>query len=190
MKEEFKGAGASDFKQRYQGTYGWYVKSDKSLHLVKLSSIGERACTGVDAAGMEYRFVADAGNEFSFLPVEKGLYLVDDEVILVTRKPARQWKRGLCSENTVFTNLSTGRNQAVDFRTVASIFTKDVKAPEYKAGTDIVFRNYAAFVKDKVYVLELEVGTIKDKVITMSNGYFTQELSDIIRDFKLPLTIQ
>lgn len=122
MFEKFTSEDAHDFRQRYQGTYGWFKRKDKKL-LVKLTTVdsdgfGEKVVHFADKDGVPYTLRADSADEsvgFEFIPPKTLYHNTSDGVAyLLTRVPARQYLRGICDRNTRIRSVG-GNIVPIDF---------------------------------------------------------------------------
>lgn len=194
MKEEFKSDHWKDFSQRYQGTYGWYEREDKGKLLVYLAKVDEDNLTFQDESGFKYYARPDKDNYFTFIPVERGCYNFEtNEVVVVRRHPARQWKRGLCSENTIIQRLSDNQNLGVGFKVLDSIFTPkpNTALERFKAHRDcnVAFDRTLAHVNGKLYIYNNVIGEYKTGGFHLSNALFKQEVEDVVKRNNLNIMV-
>ena len=70
MFEKFLSANVESFRQRYEGTYGFYRDEKKKRLLVRLDSISPEECVFVNADGIDFRLRVDTSRDigFEFLP--------------------------------------------------------------------------------------------------------------------------
>lgn len=126
MFEKFTTVDAHDFRQRYQGTYGFFRRGD-FRQLAKLRTI-DGVVKFCDKDGIEYTLNPDSPNDvgFEFLPPKAGWHNTASGAWLVTRLAARQWLRGICSRNTSI-GTPHGHRALVDFPILADIYAHDTK---------------------------------------------------------------
>ncbi len=197
MKEEFKSDGWRDFAQRYQGTFGFYERENKARLLVQLVKVSETQLTFTDKTGLKYFANPDKGNVFSFIPVERGCYNYGADVVTCKRVPARQWKRGLCPENTNISSLREKRSLPVDFTTLEIMFpveegrssTQLANFKAYLAG-NVAFDNMFSLVENKLYLYDNLIGTYGMRTFTLTNHLFKQEVNDLVTRHQLPITVE
>lgn len=128
MFEKFTSQDAGDFRQRYQGTYGYFVNDGKRT-LTRLDRINANGTLStvefVDRDGLSYLLKPDTDKEgrgFEFLPPKSAYFNTQEgEPLLVSRVPARQYLRGICDRNTQITNLRD-MVEPVDFGVLIRIF--------------------------------------------------------------------
>lgn len=198
MIEEFTSKSWRDFSQRYRGTYGWYITESKKKILVRVAEVGENTVTFMDGNDFPYKGIADTGNVFEFIPVERGLYNLPSDLVLCHRKSERQWRRGLCRENTSIISQNTGRGLDITFELLSNLFNPQVPKEEYIQDFIDGERKYVAFdsifgvtSRQDVVAFDRIIGkySTKDKSITITEPLYSQEIRDIIRDLMLPITV-
>lgn len=196
MKEVFTSSGYSDFKQRYANTYGWYEKEDKSQILVNVASVDADRVVFRDDKGIDYFAYADFGNVFTFLPVQRGLYWYEGSIIYMSRLPARQYKRGICDNNTSIFDMHKQYAVAVDYHLLKTIFGKQENPSLEKFKTtytgDVLFNKTFAIIGEKVFLYNIVIGTYNTskKEITLENSLFQQELQDVMRINQLDIIVE
>lgn len=195
MIEEFKSNGWKDFQQRYQGVYGWFEKEDKSQLLVKLTVVTENELVFTDKNKLRFSAIADQGNKFSFLPVVRGLYNTERGVVYVSRIPAKQYRRGICQDNTSILDVATGAPLDVGFNMLEGIYgySQQPAITSFKrlGGGNAALDNTFAVVDNSVYVYNVKIGVYdapKAKFI-LSNKLFQQEMTDVCTRLQLPLLV-
>jgi hypothetical protein len=206
MLEKFMTNGANDYRQRYEGTFGFFQTDSKREVLVKLTrvvtDVDNPYIEFVDQNGFNYRLNADQDRGFTFIPPKSNWYNVEDGAVFVVRKPARQWTRGVCSRNTAIKFLKAGMtlNQAVDFPMLEQIFapkkqiTLEQAIKENKSfalSPDFV----ACFTTNSLLVAETYLGKfeIRDGVYYVSleeKDHWATEIADVFRrnGLKMELT--
>jgi len=197
MKEEFKAAGWRDFAQRYQGTFGWFHTEKKERMLVQLVEVNESSLMFQAKDGMKYFANPDKGNVFEFIPVTKGVYQLGKDVVFVTRKPARQWKRGLCLENTYLYNLVSGEQLMVDFSSVTAVFggSDGVMLEAFKKDMSpnyVALDNIFSVVANKLMLYNNRVGVLDraKRQVTMDSPLFKQEVQDLFRSLLMEVFVE
>lgn len=193
MREEFTSGGARDFQQRYQGTYGWYSNEGKRL-LVSLDHVGNGVVVFTGPNKEKYSANADQGIGFEFLPVERGLHNVDDDMFYMQRKVAKMYKRGICPENTQLYSFSMRDYMRIQHNTLEKVFVPpkvEVEVARWAEGkrTNVAFSNQFGVYDNKVYLYNQEIGTVDKKKFTVQK-LFAQEIKDIVRDFGLSYTVE
>lgn len=101
MRDTFNSDNIRDFEQRYVDTYGWLYREDGQRNFVYVKSHDDDAVYFSAGRGPQFSVLIDSGLEFEFIPVDRGWYASNDgHLYYLTRKPARQWRRGISHTNT------------------------------------------------------------------------------------------
>lgn len=203
-----------DFSQRYKDTYGFLLGESAKKVLVRVDNVSEDSVRFVDDSGHEYFARVDAGVQFEFIPVDMGAYNVRKGVLLVNRQPARQWKRGICRNNTSIRQVQIYNHskgvvvdfvaQKLDFNLLSEIVWKpypvDKAIDEFfvsKSRDDLALEKRFVFSKSGVVLLhDVKVGDFKDFsdkfTITVSNiePIVQQEVYDACRRNGIALTME
>ena len=198
MKDSLTSNNYQDFRQRYEGTFGFLIKpNDHKKLLVQLVSVNSEQVDFLDKNGHYYNVVCDSGVPFEFIPVDRRVVnLQRGRTVFACRKPARQWKRGVCADNTVFVNIETGKTLSVGFDLIESVYSQDETSyvdyyQQYKSG-----KRFSVALSDKfcvfdgnLFLYNTKVGSLKDDVAKVST-LFRQELSDVCKRNNLPITVE
>jgi hypothetical protein len=191
MLEKFQSANSRDFRQRYEGTFGYFTNPvTKSKKLVKLTGVGDTSVSFTDKEGVKYEAVADRDLEFEFIPLERKLFLSGGHLMYVERKPARQWSRGVCDNNTRITNLSTNIPVAVNFdriqrsmEPVPDLYTQMQKIKN-KSAKSVLFNSFLGVHNDTLFLYGQAIGEadLETKTLKIREPLFLQEVLDSVRD--------
>lgn len=194
MREKFTTLNGPDFRQRYNETYGFFIKDSGEKILVQVF-VGNKHLTFVNSEGFEYRINPDTPNEFEFIPVSRGWYDIGENIHFLTRRPERQWRRGICVDNTSAFYVRNGRMFRFDLDTQTlekilqhAVDHKTSVASYEKQGHAALSKNFA-IVANKVWFESIPVGTIKKNNIMLSNDLILQELTDLIKRNNYPFTV-
>lgn len=186
MFEKFTGPDAQDFRQRYEGTYGFFIKGDQRI-LVRLDSINTEDVKQVsfsDKDGIKYKLRADSDDDsvgFEFLPPKNSYHNTLEGTYLLKRIPTRQYSRGICDRNTSIQTVS-GRVVPVDFKYLHQLFGKNpspkemlalVQSPAWKFERSIALSSQFAIQLDnsRLYCFSLRIGEValtKDNVVAIT----------------------
>lgn len=193
MREEFTRNGAGDFSRRYQGTYGYFLSGEGKKVMVQVDQVGEEQVHFTDKNKNPYTANADRGNVFEFIPVERGLYDCAADMIYVDRRPARQWKRGICNENTYLYSFSSGDNVSVVFNRLEAVFGGDksnnLQDWLNKKRTGVAFNRQFGVWNGLLYLYNRVIGKIVKDVFKV-DPIFVQEMKDIVRDLELKFKVE
>lgn len=195
--EKFMATNAGDFRQRYEGTYGWYIAKDKRV-LVSILAVGEGVLQFIDRNSIKYTLNRDSTEDigFSFLAPKMQWHNTKDfGPVLVQRIPQKQYRRGICSNNTRITNKD-GVNLGVNFHTLAAVFENI--SPVSEASKKLSFALSPQFMVDtdkgvlKCYASRIgQVTKSKDLFVTeLSIKHLSQEVGDSFRRANLEVVLK
>lgn len=199
MKEAFTSIGSRDFRQRYEGTYGFYNTDSGEKRLVLLNSINEREVRFSDAARQEYVALADGGTEFEFIAPVKKLFAAADTILYISRRVARQFQRGVSLANTRIVNLATNSEVSITFtRLVQAYESEPVNVPlrvtMYRADKrdTVLLSDMLAIVGTQLYLYGEPIGEVnkEEKKFILSEDLFRQEVIDVINANQLSFTVE
>jgi len=198
MIEEFKSEGWRDFSQRYKDTYGWYLTDTGRKVLVQLVDVNDTTLKFAGKEGQTYTAIADKGNCFEFLPLERAVHNTPTHVYYCSRVPARQWRRGVHQANTSITNLLGGGwagGEKLSFDLLEQIFQENNPTDyiqSFLSGdrVGLALNSMFAMGKNRVYLYNRVIGEYKNRSITLSNHLFSQEINDLVRDLALPYKVE
>lgn len=188
------GRNLADFKQRYQGVVGWLRQPNSQEKVaVFVSNVNSSKVTFKDASDAEYYANVDAGVQFEFIPTQRAWYNTKDATYLVQRVPARQWKRGICSENTSFQKLTGDVLMIPDeawttiaFKVMSTVLNVKELVPAYLMGqrSSVALSKHFAIGGSSLYFINLKIGEVNRNkgTITLSPRYemVRQELTDVL----------
>lgn len=188
MKETFQSMWAGDFRQRYQGSFGFYKTDSGKQLLVLMTNVADNVAMFVDDKKAVYRAYADEGVEFEFIPVKKRLFVQDDRLMLILRRPARMWARGVNEANTTIRYVPGGTTQLNFERVKAALVDEPPPFLE-------MFRNWTEkkrkslllsdqFGMDAVtlFLYGEPIGEFKEltKELVVKTPLFQQEVKDVL----------
>jgi hypothetical protein len=202
MKEEVTRQGSRDFRQRYEGTYGFYTTEEGSKLLVVIDSVNEEEVKFRDSKRLSYTALSDRGLSFEFLSPVKRLFAIGDMVYLIERRPARQFQRGVSANNTRIYKLDTMAPVPINFNNLAAAFDEDTEV-RYKLQLvrmekglrkTLLLSDMLAFVNGSVYLYKDVIGRLdlanKKVVLSKNMGMFRQEVLDAIRDTGINIVVE
>lgn len=167
MFEKFTSEGSQDFRQRYQGTFGFFNhKGKKTLTQLKEIHANGRASyvEFVDRDDLSYKLNPDSEADdtgFEFLPPKCAWYNTPKGVpLLVSRIPAKQYLRGICDRNTSITTIR-GSGMPVNFAQLIDIFEAKVSVAEaIKLKPIKDYSTHGGFALSPQFALSNHFGTI------------------------------
>ncbi len=197
MKAALSRFNAGDFRQRHAGTFG-FIQVNGKPKLVYVNSVDSDSASFSDSDGFRYSAKADGGFEFDFIPVERKWHNTPEGAILSLRYAARQWRRGICPDNTQLYEISHGRYTAVEvnFHTISKIYEtaaltiKEIQ-DRYNSSFSVALNHaFAVDSKNKVYLFDRVIGTrVKPNEVRLTMPIVTQELLDCFRDIGLNVAV-
>jgi hypothetical protein len=164
MFEKFLSADAEAFRQRYEGTYGFYRDEKHKRLLVKLNYIRDNVCSFVDAQEIEYKLYPDSKDDigFEFIPPESVYYNTTKGAMLVNRLAARQFSRGVNGKNIEIYgfdgNIQFGYK--VNFENLKLVYESNVTPAEAllaERGSLALSRQFA-LSRDCVFLFKEQIG--------------------------------
>lgn len=194
MKDTFTSDGSDDFRRRYEHTFGWIILRDVKT-FAEIREVSDSAVYFSLGSGRNFHINADKDIIFEFAPLNRAWYNtpVRDEVYLVERSPARQWKRGICSANTTMCDSSLNQIE-ITYEKLKLVY--DPISPYFMANDDITeYQNIAlsphfAVLKGSLYFYSDCIGKLHGNRIILSNAIVYQEIADLIRRNRLDLNVE
>lgn len=186
MLVSFDSSTRRDFAQRFAGVFGWYLTDENKEILVRIEEVGNNKLTFTDENNLEYTANADRDVKFKFIPVQKRVFMFEGSCFVSQRRPLRQYKRGMCSENTDFLLIPASIRSPVTFPIVKAYlnpqYTETISRykddPEYTIGA---LSPLFSVRVGSVYLYNVLIGKYdtKNKVVMLDDDLFQQELIDL-----------
>jgi len=211
MFEKFMSVEANDFRQRYQGTYGYFTHKGKRTltRLDKIQADGRSSFVEFsDRDGLKYLLHPDSEDNdtgFEFLPPKSAYFNTKEGVpLLVTRVPARQYLRGICDRNTQITDMRNNLRE-VGFETLTKLFEDKTDAQRAMAAAIVSDSSGRGVAISPSFAVSFALGSIKCFNQTIGQcqfdkGLFTisldsqelwgQEITDAFRRAKLNMILK
>ena len=187
MKAQFTSDGSRDFRQRYEGTFGFHTTESKKRLLVRIISVNEEEMKFEDKGRSEYVAYSDHGTEFEFLSPVKRMFDHRGKLSLIFRRPARQYQRGISQANTQILTISTGAVLAPTFQNLTCAFADEgfngakFKLWEKGERDEIVLSPMLGVAGKRVFLYNVDIGTVEERTFKVA-GLFLQEVKDCVRD--------
>lgn len=192
-----------DFKQRYQGVLGWYIPEEgKSKLLVRVTSVNNERVTFSDKNGGSYHAYVDAGVRFEFLPIVKEWKNTPKSCYFLSRVPARQYKRGICEDNTsiISFNMTTGKYTEEQeykgwYEYIYGIYSynrtikEDLKDFLDGKRECTALSKHFAIGNGHVLLYNTIIGSYSGTNITLKTDLFLQELTDLCNRNNYPFKV-
>jgi hypothetical protein len=201
MFEKFLSENAQDFRQRYEGTYGYFFdRSAGKRVLCRIDRIDLDSPTRMvyfsDHRSVEFSIRADVEGDigFEFIPPRSAFYNTQKGVFYVQRVAARQFSRGIRDSNTnIFKLEGDWRRVATRFDSLLPIFEQripyginNVKDTPISKVTAALSPSFCLNV-GSLYVFTERVGRVVDsKVRLYQNGnLFVPELERALENCQM-----
>lgn len=176
-----------DFTARYKNTIGSLVKEDGTKEWVWIAGINEDNVVFTTVDGMKYTATIGKGTQFEFTQVPMGWYNSPEGPIFFSRKPARQWQRGISNSNT---HIYDQYFNKVDL-TLTRVVNAYTPQKPYKDQPCWALSKHFAFNRDNVlYFYDVPIGEKKDTSFFVQSCNVVQELSDAIKRNNLPFNVE
>lgn len=121
--------------------------------------------------------------EVEFILPRKGFFNANGAAHMLYRIPARQYKRGVCSDNTAILKLTAGGNfdeQEVNIQVLTAYVEKQAYRGfgEHGLSSYAVSRRIAVAANNMIFIDRVRVGSVdfKDKAIVLGQPLFQQEI--------------
>lgn len=198
MKDTLTSRNHQDFRARYQGTYGYYVNPDNAQKVpVYVANCNQHKVTFQDIEGRDLFANVDTGIEFEFIPLDRGFFqTINGKVYYLQRVPARQWKRGICYDNTQVHELTNNLRSDVPnlLEVIAKLRPIDCAESWYLFNGKVpvaLSKHFAISTEGRLYFYNKSIGTVDHKTDTIKlvNDMLQQELTDLFRRNNISVTI-
>lgn len=167
MFEKFLSQNAESFRQRYEGTFGFYKDEQNKRLLVRLDRIRDNRCTFVDAQGIEYQLNPNTERNigFEFIPPKSAWYNTADGAIYAQRMAARQFSRGINGRNLEMYLLKKSFvPMRIDFPSLASVYDTSLSLKDavglFEKGNSLAISNQFALdpIRNRVFLFKEVIG--------------------------------
>ncbi len=143
----------------------------------------------------EYHANVDSNVKFQFIQVDHGWFNgKDGGAYILSRVPARMWKRGICEQNTQISSLSGLARYDVSYDTLVNIFNEDYAKLNYPSvwKTGALSKHFAVDYGGVLYFYRAKVGVVDNKtnVITLDSPLVKQEVMDLVRRKGAKFTVE
>lgn len=155
-----------DIKKYYEGTYLKFTEFGDRLF--RVDHVDQYMVSGEDDTETAFQLFLDDNHpyEVNYLLPHKAIFQWKDNVYMLQRIPARQYKRGLCSDNTMITNVSNGQTVDVNFASLKAFVSK----PTYSSFTNA----FTSKMKTKAIALTNRMSYLRTGFIMMDNVKIAQ----------------
>lgn len=167
MFEKLLSGNIETFRQRYEGTYGFYRDGQNKL-LVRIASVDGGQCTFVDARNLTYHIAPDHPDNvgFEFLPPKSQWYNTARGAMYTQRMALRQWQRGVTGKTIEILLLQDAEMHPlrVDFANLSAIFEHPIRPADalgnLEKGLSLALSGQFAMSNGHIYVLKQKIGKV------------------------------
>lgn len=198
MLDSFKNHSPDDFRKRYKGTYGFFLKDSSKKEIVFIDDVSTSQVTFSTKENRGYFCFKDSDAVFEFIPPTRGWYYDAGygREVLIQRVPATQWQRGLSRNNSTcyyLTKDSRWANSPLGFTTIEALITPH-KSPDInliKVGCNAILSRSFAIVNATVWFYSLSAGKYSkaDNAIILESGLIAQEITDCLKRQNLDIMV-
>lgn len=179
MFEKFLSVNAGDFRQRYQGTYGFYSRGGKKK-LVRLSSVDvDRGVVRFeDSSNAEFSLNSNASEEvgFEFISPKACWHNTKQGAYMIRRIAQRQYQRGISESNTQIISGNTMGACYINFDVLSAIFETPATIKEAsEKGHSFALSDQFFIGKDRMWCFNQAIGTH-----TKTGNIFKVDLTDAV----------
>jgi len=132
---EFITSNWRDISKYYENTYVKFSEYGERLFLI--TGVNPNSVTGIDEDDTAFELHLSDSHPYTvnYLLPHKATFQWGNEVYMLQRIPARQYRRGLCSDNTQIINVSDGRKRDIGFASLKAFTNK----PTYMSFSEAFF---------------------------------------------------
>lgn len=194
MLDSLAKQGTRDFSARYRNTIGFYITEKGEKKTVLVTEVEDSRVHFMDALGSVGWANRTPEVNFEFIQLQRQWFNRPGRKlpVLLQRVPARQWRRGICNDNTSANSLGAAFSRvALDVGLVDELFNKtpDVHqvAKDYLSGKlkAMALNKYFALNQEHLYMFDAPVGNVKKSdtlvEISLTVPMVEQEVLDTIR---------
>lgn len=198
MLDSLTSANHTDFRQRYENTFGWFLPKDASKIFVHVANVGDRGVVFKDSKNREFTIFRDSGLNFEFIQVSRGWFNGPNETYYLARHPARQFHRGISGNNTAVYHLHKGilMNIGCSMKVLSDVFENSVSLQ--KAVEEFIAKGRASLAISPHFCCTMDgnfffndrvVGRFNENTIHLDENTIRQEVGDVLRRNNLPIQL-
>lgn len=189
---EFTSTVWRDIEKYFRHTY---VKFDEyGDKLFYITEVSPEYVSGLDEEKTNFQlFLSDASPyTVNYILPHKAVFQYKDSVYSLQRIPARQYKRGLCEDNTQIVNVATGQKQELTFdilkafvnkpqySSFSAAFNTKIKTKAVALNSRMSFMRTGAILVDSTQVAKYDYTT---KKISINHKIFLPEIIQHMVDY-------
>jgi hypothetical protein len=163
---EFTSSNWRDIQKYYEGTFVKFTEFGDRLFYI--SQVRPDGISGTDDEDTAFEMYLNDAYPYTvnYLLPHKATFQWKDSVYMLQRIPARQYRRGLCSDNTQITNVATGQAIDVNFQSLKAFVSK----PHYSSFSSA----FNTKVKTKAIALSPRMSYLRTGYILIDNRKVAQ----------------
>lgn len=196
---KFKQENWRDIQKYYQGTYVKFAEFGDTLHYIE--NVTQDEITGKDENKDDFVLYLHDSQEyvFEYLLPHKAVFQYGGDAYLLQRIPARQYKRGLCQENTSFTKVTSGERQSLSWQLMTAYTNKQkyfsLKEAIYGKGKmrSLAVTNRMSYARgnDYLYVDNKVIATFnRESKVLATIPLFFDDVKELIAQDPFEVTIK
>lgn len=196
MFEKFLSTNAGDFRQRYQGTYGFFSRSGKK-QLVRLANVdtemGVIKFVNSTETPFNIRWDAEEDVGFEFISPKPCWHNTKMGPLMVRRIAQRQYQRGISDTNTAISNPGGGHH-GIHFEVLSAIFENPLTIKEAAKSGIFALSDQMLVGEKHLWLFNQAIGNVtRDgaaiKVVLNDPAMFITEVNDAFRRAEIGVTV-
>lgn len=171
---------AADIQKYFRNSYVKFTElGDKLLYVHKVDN-DEVFCLDKNDDVFVVELREDEPYEMSYTLPHRGLFLYNGGLYQLRRVPARQWRRGICNDNTVIQNMLTGKNHPISFDILEAFTEKPVyqQLSSWKGENLLLSQRFAILQTGAIFCDRLRIGNLEEGVAKVL-PLFVQEVQKV-----------
>lgn len=115
---------ANDIDRYYNNTYVKFKEYGEKLFFIQ--EVNSESIVGKDEDGNAFALYLDNANpyELAYTLPHRAVFQYKDGALLLRRMPAKQYRRGICNDNTTITRVDTGDAVSINFEILKAFVNK------------------------------------------------------------------
>lgn len=191
----FVPSAAEDINKYYRHTFVKFKETGDTLYYIR--DVGHRLIRGTDQDGTEFELYLsdDHPYEVDYVLPNKSFFQLANSACLLQRIPAKQYRRGLCGENTRLTRIGkTGNLVGLDlsfdalkafvakqtFPSLSSVLMKKCKAVSLALSPRFAYVPVNGAIFADLHAVAIV--NKKDKTINMLHSIFKPEIEELAKN--------
>ncbi len=173
---QFTPQNVNDIDRYYRDTYVKFKEYGERLFYIQ--SVSPSMVTGTDEDGTYFEVHLRSSNPYQmdYILPHKAVFQYKDNVYLLQRIPAKQYRRGLCSGNTQIIRVTDGEKIPM----IAPILKAFVNKQNYSTFSEAFKSKHKAFaLGPRMHFLKADAGIYIDMTLVARHFYGTEKIQMI-----------